>query len=548
MPRYEITLPNGRVHEIVSDRELTRQELAQVVDLLSKQATRAGIRPRLRLPLGSVAAAASSAAHSGSAVGTSASATETTATTKTDNLEPAGDYADPRRATTTIAGPEDYSAFNQPFDWKPLTPEQLAENARLVEEARKQVEQSSSGLLSQFLEALNIPLAALAAAVGASVTRGGEQFGREAGQPKQVAKGDWAQRFWSLYSPDLEWGAVLEAAAPGLPRLARQLLAIPADIILDPLKHVVTPARVAGAGGKLAQRVPKLAELLEATNDLARRGQYAVLRQLHPTAAAAVEGVVRRYGRQGESLWDVAKRRPWNPTTLTPDAGGVFQRKQASGPPDLLALLQEALRGAEETGEEAISTELLKILGLPPEALRRLPTAVRERVAAEQHRKILDLLPMARTISEGRPERDINWLIGVVRDLLDQAAAEQLALADPTDAGRLAEFLRRQGQKQTDPSLWERLMGHWKRVRTVGNFPAGPIRNFLGNFVAAFLAGEPLKLSDRAAEGADSRGVPARRHQRGGYRRQCQSRTRAVYAVLCRSRQAGGCDSQQADK
>jgi hypothetical protein len=48
---------------------------------------------------------------------------------------------------------ENYSPF---VDWKPLTPKQLAENAQLVEEARKQAEQSSSGLLSQFLEALNI--------------------------------------------------------------------------------------------------------------------------------------------------------------------------------------------------------------------------------------------------------------------------------------------------------------------------------------------------------------------------------------------------------
>ena len=491
MPRYRIKLPNGRIHEINASRELTQQELAQVVDLLSRQQ-----QPAPAFDLGSVSLWAQTQPVQQPSLA--------------QLLAPRPQPKPPQRPKPTIWSqppttpirdeppqplpvPENYSAFS---DWKPLTPEQLAENARLVAEAQRQAEQSSSGLLSQFLEALNIPLAAAAAAVGASVTRGGEWFGREAGQPRQVAKGDWARRFWSIYSPDLEWGAIMEAAMPGVPRLARQLLAIPADIILDPL-NVVTPARVAGAGGKLAQRVPRLAGLLEAANDLARRGQYAALRQLHPTAAAAIEGVVRRYGRQGESLWDVAKRRPWNPVTLTPDAGGVFRREQAPGPRDLLALLQAALRGAAETGEEAISSELLKILGLPPEALRRLPTAVRERIAAEQHRKILDLLPMARTISEGRPERDINWLIGVVRNLLDQAAAEQLALADPADAGRLAEFLRRLGQRQTDPSTWERIMGHWKRVRTTGNFPAGAVRNFLGNFLANYLAGEPLKLSKR---------------------------------------------------
>jgi hypothetical protein len=480
MPRYRITLPNGQVHEIKASRELSQQELAQVVDLLSKQSL-----PAPAFDLGSVSL-------------WSQTQQQTQQPTLAQLLAPQQPQPKPQQPLPTIwsqppttpirdeppqppPSAENYSPF---VDWKPLTPKQLAENAQLVEEARKQAEQSSSGLLSQFLEALNIPMAALAAAVGATATRGGEWFGREAGQPKQVAKGDWAQRFWSIYSPDLEWGAIMEAAAPGLPRLARQLLAIPADIILDPL-NIVTPARAAGAGGKLARRLPKLAELLEAANDLSRRGQYAVLKQLHPTAAAALEGVLERYAREGESLWDVARRQPWVSRALSRAVG------QAE-PTDLLGLLQRGLQNARSDID--LRYNWARALALPEAAKNRLPAYVFERARSEATQAAMDYAPSLLQYAAfgGQDIRDIlQTAENIMRMISGQVGG------NPWADAATAESLRRYALAHADPLLWERIMGHWKRVRTVANFPAGAIRNFLGNFLANYLAGEPLKLSQK---------------------------------------------------
>jgi hypothetical protein len=483
MPKYRIRLPNGQVREIAASRELTQQELAQVVDLLSNQ------QPAPAFDLGSVSLWAQSQQQPAQQP------------TLAQLLVPPRPQQKPPRqpkptiwsqlATTPIRDeppqPQpnvaNYSAFT---DWKPLTAEQLAENARVLTEAKKQAEQSTGGLLSQFLEALNIPLAAVAAAVGASATRGGEQFGREAGQPQRVAKGDWAQRFWSIYSPDLEWGAIMEATMPGVPRLVRQLLAVPADIILDPL-NIVTPARAAQFGGNLARRVPKLAELLEAANNVARRGQYALLRQLHPTAAAALEGVLQRYRQTGESLWDVAKRQPWVGLDLY-----RFGRA-ADEPTDLLGLLQRALQNAKNDIDMRFSWT--SALALPEAAKNRLPAYVLERARREATQAAINYAPTLAGFA--------GYLGGNnIRDILEGAERiMQLFIGqegrNPWAAAATAESLRRYALANADPSLWERIMGHWKRVRTVGNFPAGPIRNFLGNFVAAFLAGEPLKLSNR---------------------------------------------------
>jgi hypothetical protein len=485
MPRYKITLPNGQTHEISASRELTQQELAQVVDMLSKQSTQAPA-----FDLGSVSLWSQSQ--------------PTPQPTLAQLLAPPRPQPKPTQQPKPtiwsqppvtpirdeppqpLPGAEDYSAFNQPFvSWKPLSPEQLAENARLVAEARKQAEQSTGGLLSQFLEALNIPLAALAAAVGATATRGGEWFGREAGQPKQVARGDWAQRFWSIYSPDLEWGAIMEAAAPGLPRLARQLLAIPADIILDPL-NVATPARAAEVGGNLARRLPKLAELLEAANDLSRRGQYALLKQLHPTAAAALEGVLQRYALEGESLWDVARRRPWAMLDLYRVGGQVE-------PTDLLGLLQRGLRNARSDIDMRFNWA--NALALPEAAKNRLPAHVLEQARREAIQAAMDYAPLLSGHVWYLDSNDIRDILRTAENFI-QMIAEQ-AGTNPQQAASAAESLRRYALANADPSLWERLMGHWKRVRTVTNFPAGAIRNFLGNFLANYLAGEPLKLSDR---------------------------------------------------
>jgi len=74
--------------------------------------------------------------------------------------------------------------------------------------------------------------------------------------------------------------------------------------------------------------------------------------------------------------------------------------------------------------------------------------------------------------------------------------AEQ-AGTNPEQAAAAAESLRRYALANADPSLWERALAWWKRSVTSLNLPAGATRNFLGNFLAHYLANEPLKLSAR---------------------------------------------------
>jgi len=66
----------------------------------------------------------------------------------------------------------------------------------------------------------------------------------------------------------------------------------------------------------------------------------------------------------------------------------------------------------------------------------------------------------------------------------------------PLMAG-FVEAMRRWAVDREVPSDWQRALGWWKRSVTSFNLPAGAVRNFFGNFLAQYLAGEPLKLSPR---------------------------------------------------
>jgi hypothetical protein len=276
-----------------------------------------------------------------------------------------------------------------------------------------------------------------------------------------------------------EWGALLEDLAPFLPKPVRQALAVPMDIVLDPLV-VVTPAKVATALGPIASKLPGAAK----AGELVRRSQYAVLASLHPTAAAALEGVLQRYARQGESLWDVARRQPWATVDL-------YRFGQAE-PTDLLGLLQRGLQNARSDID--IQFNWANALALPEAAKNRLPAYVFERAQREATQAAMNYAPaLQQYVAYGA--RDIRDILQAAENIMRMIAGQ--VGNNPWAAAATAESLRRYALASADPSLWERALGWWKRTVTSFNLPAGAVRNFLGNFLAHYLANEPLKLSPR---------------------------------------------------
>jgi hypothetical protein len=96
--------------------------------------------------------------------------------------------------------------------------------------------------------------------------------------------------------------------------------------------------------------------------------------------------------------------------------------------------------------------------------------------------------------------RQNRWR-AVADRLLGAETAEDLIPPSPVPSAAnvagLAEAMRRWVVDTAKPSDWQRALAWWKRTVTSFNLPAGAVRNFLGNFLAHYLAGEPLKLSPR---------------------------------------------------
>jgi hypothetical protein len=279
---------------------------------------------------------------------------------------------------------------------------------------------------------------------------------------KQVASkhGVTGSKYGSVveaFSDAAEWGSLLEDLAPQLPKPVRQAMAVPMDLILDPLL-AVPPAKIAETLGPIVGKLPGAAK----AGELARQGQYAVMAFLHPTAAATLKRVLR-----------------WLPL-----------RQMRTG--DELEMLRQALEYADELAgysPEDLGGDVLNLLR--PVADRLPGTVFAEARSGATDEVIRELAELA---------RQKRWR--KLADKLQRAeSAEALIPPSPVppaaDIAGMAEAMRRWASEREVPSGWQRGLGWWKRAVTSFNLPAGAVRNFLGNFIAHYLANEPLKLSQR---------------------------------------------------
>jgi hypothetical protein len=280
---------------------------------------------------------------------------------------------------------------------------------------------------------------------------------------KQVATRHGAQgsKYGSgadAFTDAAEWGALLEDLAPQLPKPVRQALSVPMDIVLDPLL-LVPPAKIAQVLGPIASKLPGAAKLGQA----GRSAQAALLAFLHPTAAATLEHVLR-----------------WLPL-----------EQMRTG--DKLDMLRQALAHADELAGRSpgdIGADVYNLLG--PVAAERLPgTVFLEALSGATDEAIREIAELA---------RQKRWR-AVADRLLGAESAEDLIPPSPVptaaEIAGLAEAMRRWSADREVPSGWQRGLGWWKRTVTSFNLPAGAIRNFFGNFLAHYLANEPIKLSER---------------------------------------------------
>jgi len=299
-----------------------------------------------------------------------------------------------------------------------------------------------------------------------------------------------------------EWGALLEDLAPFLPKPVRQAMAVPMDIVLDPLL-LVPPAKVANVLGPIASKLPGAAKL----GGMAETLQGRAMALLHPTVARALEQAgelptptnIRRALQfadelSGSNLEQLVERYPKEALTLAP-----AQLRPAAQQVDKFAVA-EALSSAFES----ILNRMQR--GLPEPYFNANDVIAAARGFVNEHWDLIDKL-MKTTDNE-----EINTILGQIADwmlreggfdaqdipdmlggLLRLAGSERWVSHDPG----AVEAIRRKLVDTTDPGAWQRALGWWKRTVTSFNLPAGAIRNFLGNFLAQYLAGEPLKLSPR---------------------------------------------------
>jgi hypothetical protein len=231
------------------------------------------------------------------------------------------------------------------------------------------------------------------------------------------------------------------------------------DIVLDPLL-LVPPAKVVQALAPIASKLPGVGKLALA----GRSVQATMLAFLHPTAAATLEYTLRRF-----------------PLRQMRTAGELEMLRQALAYADELAG-----RSPEDLGAAVYNL----LSGTP--AAERLPGTVfvdaRAGATDEAIRELAELAQQKR------------WR-ELAAKLHGAESAEDLIPPTPVppaaDVAGLAEAMRRWASDREVPSGWQRALGWWKRTVTSFNLPAGGIRNFLGNFVAHYLANEPIQLSKR---------------------------------------------------
>jgi len=295
-----------------------------------------------------------------------------------------------------------------------------------------------------------------------------------------------------------EWGALLEDLAPFLPKPVRQAMAVPADIVLDPL-ILVPPAKVAGVLTPIASKLPGAAKVGRTVEAL----QGKALSLLHPTVAKALEQVgletsaanIRRSLAAADELAGAS-------------AEGLIANfpsipLEAFGPAAKAAADLASRRFLYEYFAEPFERAFLRI-ETPWRPMEAYDVANAARLFVDQHADILSGL-MKTSDEQTRTELlrqlegrliDEGYSTKTIGDILERAGR----IEPPMSPGGISdaaatEALRRELVDQ--PGAWQRALGWWKRSVTSLNLPAGAVRNFLGNFLAHYLANEPIKLSGR---------------------------------------------------
>jgi len=300
-----------------------------------------------------------------------------------------------------------------------------------------------------------------------------------------------------------EWGALLEDLAPQLPRPVRQAMAVPMDILLDPL-ILVPPAKVAGVLAPIASKLPGAAKATE----LGSKIQFQALKWLHPTIASTLE--------QYATKWVGPD------TPIIPPASQLVQRlRQALQLVSEMSnrsigdLVQEMPIVVPSNDPMAAAVKLSAFMSRLRNQLtwpqRNMPLTQRqaERILSNIDEELLQMLQAQSPEDFARAQQAIETKLrsaGVpdeIAQMVSQLAkavrvvGEFEAEAAPERAAAIAEAVRRKMVDASDPGLWQRMLGWWKRSVTSLNLPAGAVRNFVGNFLAQYLANEPLKLSPR---------------------------------------------------
>ncbi|MEJ5251933.1 MAG: zeta toxin family protein [Armatimonadota bacterium] len=341
----------------------------------------------------------------------------------------------------------------------------LRENARIVEQAKRIIEedQNPASLVRGLYGILNIPLRVASAAVGATVTRGGEVYGREAGKPVKIPEGDWQRRFWALASdPEMEYGAVLEASAPNVPRPIRQVGAILGDLLLDPLAYI-TPAKI-GQAAKIGRPSEALARALginaaeaATSNSPARVLGLGLHLLLDPSAtrAAIREGLSAQPGERLSTMFaSLAQAQQLRKTAaheIAPQLSRIpeYIRHSDRAVPD--EVIQAAEKAAAALGEDHPEVQ----------ALRRVQQSMARSSTGHAYTKGEDVEAVYRLAERGGlhiPETKSATFSQIRRDFAKQIERERIADLTPEqrrveqtlaeDLSRNAELRYRQYLKQ----------------------------------------------------------------------------------------------------